>query len=366
MKRVAIIAHGLSDGGAERVASMVANFYAQQGHKVLYLAALCPDREYPLDEGITYRYIDVRKTPKATWFLRRSLEIDRQLREFGAEMAVSFLEKDAIVSNLRRTVSMVYSLRSDPANSTRNPALKHIVFFSYRRAKKIVFQTQGAMDFFPADIREKGTIIPNPLTRNLPYWDPHNQVKRIITACRLTPQKNLPMLLRAFAIFHSNHPDYRLEIYGKGPLLAELQGLCRELNIQDAVAFPGHSKDIHNIMATSAAFVLSSNFEGLSNSMLEALAIGVPTICTDCPPGGAREYITDGANGFLVPVGDVLALAEKLEWLATDPGLCQRMSWQATHVRQKLNPDTVLAQWERVVEEAPYGVTEKTGRRPLL
>lgn len=350
MKRIAIISHGLSDGGAERVASMVANHYARKGYQVLYLAALCADKEYPLDPGITYRYIDVPKKPKATWFLRRSRMIDRQLREFGAEIAVSFLEKDAIVSNLRRTVPLIYSLRNNPANKVKNPVVKAITFFSYRRARKIVFQTQGAMDFFPEDIRERGTIIPNPLTRGLPYWDPHNQEKRIITACRLTPQKNLPMLIRAFSIFYVNHPDYRLEIYGKGPLLAELQGLCRELNVQNAVHFPGHSTDIHNIMATSAAFVLSSDFEGLSNSMLEALAIGVPTVCTDCPPGGAREYITDGANGFLVPVGDTLALAEKLEWLASDPALCQRMSWQAAQVRQRLNPDIVLSQWEQLLE----------------
>lgn len=350
MKRVAIIAHGLSDGGAERVASMIANHYARKGHQVLYLAALCPDKEYPLDENITYRYIDVRQKPHATWFLRRSRRIDRELREFGAEIAVSFLEKDAIIPNLRKTVPIVYSLRNAPETATQNPVLKAITFFSYRRAKKIVFQTQGAMDYFPEDIRSRGTIIPNPLTRGLPYWDPHGHEKRIITACRLTPQKNLPMLIRAFGIFHANHPDYRLEIYGKGPLLSQLQALCRELNIQDAVDFPGHSTEIHNIMATSAAFVLSSDFEGLSNSMLEALAIGVPTVCTDCAPGGAREYITDGANGFLIPVGDVLALAEKLEWLVSDPGLCQRMSWQATQVRQKLNPDTVLSQWEQVVE----------------
>lgn len=350
MKRVAIIAHGLSDGGAERVASMVANFYARQGHEVLYLAVLCPDKEYPLDSRITYRYIDVRKTPKSIWFLRRSLEIDRQLREFGAEIAVSFLEKDAIVPNLRKTLPLIYSLRNDPAQSVKHPVIKAITFFSYRRAKRIVFQTQGAMDFFPEEIRARGTIIPNPLTRKLPYWDPHNHEKRIITACRLTEQKNLPMLIRAFAIFYGNHPDYRLEIYGKGEQLESLQALCRELGIAQAVTFPGHSTDIHRIMATSAAFVLTSNFEGLSNAMLEALAIGIPTICTDCPPGGAREYITDGANGFLVPVGDVAALAEKMERLVSDPALCQKMFWQATQVRQRLKSDRVLAQWEQALE----------------
>lgn len=349
MKRVAIIAHGLSDGGAERVASMVANYYAQKGYAVLYLAALCADREYPLDERVEYRYVSVPPCSKVTRVLRRSWAIDKMIRDFGADIAVSFLEKDALITNLRRTVPLIYSLRIDPARITQKFFRRVITLFSYRRAERIVFQTQGAMDFFKEDIRSHGVIIPNPLTRDLPYWDPHNCEKRIITACRLTRQKNLPMLIKAFALFYANHPEYRLEIYGKGGELSSLQALCRELGMEKVVSFPGHSTQIHSIMATSAAFVLSSDFEGLSNSMLEALAIGVPTICTDCPPGGAREYITDGANGFLVPVGDVTALAEKLERLANDLALCQRMSWQAAQVRQKLNPDRVLAQWEQAL-----------------
>lgn len=350
MKRIAIIAHGLSDGGAERVASMLANGYAQKGHAVLYLAALCPDKEYPLDERVEYRYIEVPKCTKATRFLRRSMIIDREIRDFGADVAVSFLEKEAIIPNMRRTVPMVYSMRNDPSNAIKNPIHKTITMFSYGRADRIVFQTQGAMDFFSEKIQEKGVIIPNPLTKNLPYWNPHDHEKRIMTACRLTKQKNLPMLIRAFAIFHGNHPDFKLEIYGRGAELENLRTLCRELKIEDAVLFPGYSKEIHKIMANSAAFVLSSDYEGLSNSMLEALAIGVPTICTDCPPGGSREYITDGANGFLVPVGDIQALADRLEELVIDPALCQKMSWQAMQVRQKLNADRVLTQWEQVLE----------------
>lgn len=349
MKRFAIIAHGLSDGGAERVASMVANHYVQNGYDVLYLAVFCPDREYALDDRVTYRYIKIPKCTKATRFLRRSFEIDRQIREFKADMALSFIEKESVITNLRKTVPIIYTLRNDPTHLTENPTKRAIMLFSYKRAKQIVFQTQGAMSFFPAEIQEKGTVIANPLTRNLPYWDPNNHEKRIITACRLNKQKNLPMLINAFSIFHSNHPDYRLEIYGKGSELDSLKKLCGELKLEDCVHFMGYTDKIHSIMASSAAFVLSSNFEGLSNSMLEALAIGIPTVCTDCPPGGAAEYITDGANGFLVPVGDVNTLADKLEWLASDSALCQKMSWQAAQVRQKLNPERILLQWEQIL-----------------
>ena len=137
--------------------------------------------------------------------------------------------------------------------------------------------------------------------------------------------------------------------YGKGEELEMLRVLSQNLGIEDAVHFPGHSTKIHEIMADSAMFVLSSNYEGLSNSMLEALAVGIPTICTDCPPGGAREFITDGVNGMLIPVGDTEALTEKLCLLADHPELCAKISAEAIKVRDRLDPQRILSQWEDVL-----------------
>ena len=347
--RIAIISHGLSDGGAERVASIVANHYAAQGHDVLYLAVLSPEREYQLDPRIQYHYVKIGKSTKLTRFLQRSMEIDRQIRAFGAEIAVCFLIQEAIVTNLRRTVPLVYTLRIDPGVKTRKAAMRVILINSYRRAKGVIFQTRDARDFFEKKIRDKGVVVYNPLTQSLPYWNAEHHEKRIITACRLNAQKNLPMLIRAFAAFYKLHPDYRLDIYGKGEELEMLQVLSKNLGIEDAVYFPGHSTKIHEIMADSAIFVLSSNYEGLSNSMLEALAVGIPTICTDCPPGGAREFITDGVNGMLIPVGDTEALTEKLRLLADHPELCAKISAEAIKVRDRLDPQRILSQWEDVL-----------------
>ena len=347
--RIAFISHGLSDGGAERVASIVANHYASLGHDVLYLAVLSPEQEYHLDPRIKYHYVEIGKSTRLTRVLQRSMEIDRLIREFRADVAVSFLIQEAIVTSIRKTVPLVYSLRIDPGVKCRKPVIRAFMLHSYRRAKRVIFQTRDARDFFEKKIRDKGVVIYNPLTQSLPYWQADSHEKRIITACRLTAQKNLPMLIRAFAAFHKLHPDYRLEIYGKGEELENLQALTRTLCIEDAVHFPGHSTKIHEIMANSAMFVLSSDFEGLSNSMLEALAIGVPSVCTDCPPGGAREFITDGIGGMLVPVGDVEALTKKLCLLADDPDLCTRISAEAIKVRDRLSPQQILSQWADVL-----------------
>ena len=102
--KIAIVAHGLSNGGAERVASLVANHLSEIGHQVLFVAAFSPERVYHLSENVTYRYIDGNYTNKLQRGMGRSLQIDRELRAFGAEMAVSFIISELIVSSVRKTL----------------------------------------------------------------------------------------------------------------------------------------------------------------------------------------------------------------------------------------------------------------------
>ena len=348
--RIAVVAHGLSNGGAERVASLVANHLQQIGHRVLFVAAFSPERVYPLAEGVEYVHINGDYKNKLKRGLSRSADIDRALRNFRAEAAISFIISELLITTLRRTVPVIYSLRIDPAQACSTRGKKLRCLFAYGQAKRIIFQTPDARDFFSEKIRKKGVVIPNPLTRNLPVWNGDACEKTVITACRLNRQKNLPMLISAFAKFHERHPDYSLQIYGDGPLLEELKAFAKTCGVEEQVSFPGYAKNIHEIMARSGIFALTSDFEGLSNSMLEALAIGVPTVCTDCPPGGAALYIEDGVSGMLVPVGDARELTNRFCRMAEDPALCRTMSEHAQKIRQTLDVDAVLKQWEAVLK----------------
>lgn len=348
--KIAVIAHGLSDGGAERVASLVANHYVQKGHAVMFIAAYSPSRVYPLDERVKYVYTGGDYPNKLSRLIMRSGRIDAELRKFQAEAAVSFIVNESIYSTLKKTVPFTYTLRIHPGQACETLVDRITCLLAFHGAKKMVFQTPDARDFFPQSIRKKSVVIANPLTRNLPNWKGANCCdKTIITACRLTEQKNLPMLISAFAEFRKIHPEYTLKIYGEGELKEAMKELARELDAEEAVIFPGYARNIHEIMANSGIFALTSDYEGLSNSMLEALAIGIPTVCTDCPPGGAAMYIEDGISGMLVPVGDTKALTEKLCRMADDPVLCQKMSENSRKIREELDVDRVLAQWEAVL-----------------
>lgn len=348
--KVAVIAHGLSDGGAERVASIVANYFAKIGHEVLYIAVYSPEREYFLDDRITYQFLEDNSKNKATRFLNRATKLNKLIEDFSCDIAVSFIIRETVLACLRKKVPFVYSLRIDPAEVTRTKLAALLCKLCYSNAKSVIFQTNDARAFFKGKIYDHGIVIGNPLTKNLPYWNQAHHENSIISACRLDEQKNLKMLISAFARFHDKHPEYRLKIYGKGPQLPELQELSRKLSVEQHVDFPGHTKEIHNIMANSAIFALTSDFEGLSNSMLEALAIGLPTVCTDCPPGGAAEYITDGVNGMLVPVRDVDALYSKLCIMAENPALCENMSNNSRKIRDVLDESVVMEKWDNCLK----------------
>ena len=350
MKRIAIVAHGLSNGGAERVAALLANKFVEIGNEVLFIAVYSEKKEYQLEEKVKYKYINVKAKNKLEKYIKRTKFIDRELEVFSPDIVISFIINELIITNIKGKIPLIYTLRNDPHHLLRTNFNKIMCLFSYGRCKNVVFQTPEARDYFNKNIREKGIVIANPLTSNLPYWKDKEHKKTIITACRLAPQKNLKMLIDAFNIFRKENQDYTLEIYGEGPLLQELKEYCFKLKIEEYVKFPGYSKNIHHIMAESSIFVLSSDFEGLSNSMLEALAIGIPTVCTDCPPGGASLYIKDGINGMLVPVGDSKALANKIKMLVENMHLCENISRESIKIRNELDENYIIQQWNNIIE----------------
>ena len=174
--------------------------------------------------------------------------------------------------------------------------------------------------------------------------------KTVVSFGRFEEQKNYKMLIEAFAEFLKKHNDYKLVLYGKGSLETELKKRVTELGINKKVDFAGFCPNVHECILNAAMFVLPSNYEGLSNSMLEAMAIGLPVICTDCPPGGAREYITNKVNGILVPVGNVHKTCEAMCYMAEYEDEANKMGKQASELREKLSSNTVCKLWEQVLE----------------
>lgn len=351
MINIGIVAQGLSGGGAEKVASILANYFVQRKYNILFIPVYNNKHEYYIEEQVKIIPITTTKKNNILRLVDRSIKIYDILRQNQVDIVISFITNETIYSQIKG-IPVIHTLRNDPQNKENGFISSRFRNYAYKHAKHIVFQTVGAQNFFNEIIKQKSSIIENPLDlKNLPYWNDQVQNNTFITACRLTPQKNLKMLIKAFAKLHEKHSQFQLEIYGEGEQKKQLQKLILDLNCNDYIKLMGHTSRINQIMSESFAFILSSNYEGISNSMLEALAIGIPCICTDCPPGGARAFIQNGENGLLTEVGNEEDLVEAMQKLITDRELYEKISRASVNIRENLSIEKVCGKWEKLIQK---------------
>lgn len=246
---------------------------------------------------------------------------------------------------------VVISERADPNRLMKKRYGKKFIEKYYVRADSAVFQTADAYAAYPACVSEKGTVIPNPLKAGLPAPYQGERNHTVTTFCRISKQKNLPLLLEAFSLLHREHPEYTLRVIGDAPnaegeaVLAEIREMIAARGLADAVSLEPFSANVHAEILRDAMYVNSSDYEGISNAMLEAMAIGMPCVCTDCPIGGAKATITDGENGLLTPVGDAQSLYRAMLRVIEEPGLAARLSENAVTLRDTLSLEAIADRW---------------------
>lgn len=343
-KTIVFIMPTMEGGGAERVIATLANGFTEHGCQVVVVLTQAGRSIYELNGQIILEANPLNDSVEGQLrFIRR------MLKKYKGSVFVSFLTYQNMYTLLAGTglhQRIIVSERNDPATMLdgRN-YLSGLRSFLYKRAERIVFQTKDAKKYFGKAIQKKGVIIPNPIRNDLPesYCGPRE--KRFVAYSRLDRQKNIPMMLEAFAAFSKKYSDYTLSIYGRGAEEEYLKSKARALGLAQKVEFCGFSKNVHSEIIKAAAFLSSSDYEGISNSMLEAMAIGLPCICTDCPIGGTKMFIKDGWNGMMTAVGDAAEMAEKMCRLAEDASLSACLSQNAARIKDRLSADIITLKW---------------------
>ncbi len=240
---------------------------------------------------------------------------------------------------------IIISDRNDPTQRPKNRIKQLIRNLAFKQADVLVLQTEDVLRYYQKHINRTGVVIPNPINGDLPNRFTGQRKKVIVTASRLNKQKNLPMLIRAFAKLSAEYPEYTLEIFGRGEDEESLRELVSQMELDTKVVFRGFSKDLYHDILDCAMYICPSNYEGISNSLIEALGLGLPTISTDCPVGGSRMLIDNGENGILIPVGDQEALYQKMKQLIDQPALAERLSANAVNVRERFEVDHIAQMW---------------------
>lgn len=399
-QEIVLMLHQMSGGGAERVMLLLANWLAEKGNTVTLIltSQLIRDiKGYTINPKVTLLSLKEMKGDGSYISSSRAKAYNRSGR-FGYKLAevshkkpsdkaifkkyiskysselnaldhffsvrknagiIAFLDNPIHLSLLMKEkhpeLRLIISERNDP--KLHDSSLSSGLFIKkyYHYADRIVFQSTGAKEYYSKDIQNKGVIIPNPITQSLPEPYLGLRKKKIVNFCRISHQKNLPLLIDAYAKFYKKHQGYSLEIIGDAgneegkDILRKINDMIQSYGLSKVVTIKPFDLNLHNAIKDYAMFVSSSDYEGMSNSMLEAMAIGLPTICTDCPAGGAREIIRDHENGLLVPIKDMDALCRAMCEVAEDVSLSEKLSENGAKLRDTLSTDRIMNEWWKVI-----------------
>lgn len=347
-------------GGAERVICNLASYLAQ-GYEVSIVSFGGNDR-YSVDEKVKlYNNMDPsilnqekNKIKKAALFLKRVKIFNKCKKEIQPDIIISFLSMPNYVvlfSNIFKKVKVIISERNDPNVFYSSFRTKFLMNWLYPKTDGFVFQTDKAKQFFKNSIQQKGTIIANPINEKFIGKVYSGERKKVIVSVgRLVDQKNHKLLINAFANISKKFPDYKLIIYGEGGLRGELTKLIENLNLEDKVILYGNTSNIEDKIYDAEMFVLPSVWEGMPNALMEAMALGLPCIATNCPSGGPEFLIQNDINGILIQCDNGKELEEAIEKILEDKEFAKKIGKNASRIVETLNPNEIYKQWENYIQ----------------
>lgn len=346
----------ISNGGAERCAISIANYMANAGHDVDLVCSLKDDDMNLSDIDPKVNFIKLKDVKTKNIFTRftsniaRKLELDKYFRKTKPDV-LFYMVYPFILNTVKFPKKMIVigSDRGNPAEYTHRSYVKRRAKL-LKRTDALIFQTQRAMDFFK-DLDVKKTVIPNAIYNSSVFKADLNAEKEnsICAAGRLAYEKDYPTMLKAFKLVHDVHPEITLKIFGAGELENEIKGLIQSLDLENAVKLMGRIKNVPEELVKSKCYVLSSIAEGMPNALIEAMAVGMPCVSTDCPNGPA-ELITNEENGLLVPVKNPELLAQAIIKMLENPEFAKKCGENALKIREITKLDVINDRYLKFIE----------------
>ena len=363
--RIAFIIPHFGTGGAERVASLLCNYWITEGHSVCVITfeEVGAAGSYTLDERILVHQTDSLNTQqnllsRIATNARRISRIRSSLKAFRPDVILAFMTEANVValwSAVGLGIPVVISERNQPDRPGLGFWRRLARRLSYPMAASLIVQTEPIAQWAKERFRIPIHILPNPVSGMTTEVGEHS-AKRVIAVGRLVRQKGFDLLIDSFAKIAARHPDWTLEIYGEGSERPALEAQVERRGCVDRIKLPGICKNISYVYADAGLFVLPSRFEGYPNAMLEALVAGCPVIATNCP-GASGQILGGGRYGMLVESENVDALASALDRMLSSETSRAKFASQGTTAVVALDTPIVGSQWldllMSVASEAP-------------
>ena len=356
MTRVVFISSSLSYGGAEKMLCFVANELAERQYDITVINLL----EHTDDAGRLSMKVKVVELNTIRFRvvnrIEQLLKLIIYIKKIRPDIIISFKFKPnylaAIVGKVLK-IPVIISERADPSKEYILKGRVKRYWDLLNTADGGVFQTIGAMKMYSLQMQKRGTVIPNPVLLPEPIMHivkENGQAGIVVSVGRLSnAQKRYDIMLSAFLLFYKNNPKYVLKIYGDGEDEEKIRTWIKEYQMEKAVFIMGRTESPLHAMDEADIFLTTSDYEGISNSLLEAMSIGMPVVATDCTPGGARMLIRNGENGMLVPCGDVEMIAAALNKIAREYTLRQECGERARKVKDDYSKERIMESWESYI-----------------
>lgn len=351
----------LEQGGAERVISNLANRFCEDD-EIIVATEWQGENEFELDPRVRRIHVglneDDEQKGRIAKFLIRWLNLRKLVKTEKPDILIGFTRTPlirALMAGLGINIPVIIAVRADPWYVYNGRGTRLAIKLLFPRADGAVFQTDMQRSYFPKYLMGKSRIILNPV--NEKYFCDISQIpkeKLVISTGRLVDFKNQAMLLKAFIKIHKDFPEYTLELFGDDShdgTREILEGIIKDNNADSYIKLMGASNELEKEIPRAELFAFSSNSEGMPNSLLEAMCLGMPVVATDCPSGGPATIIEDGVNGLLTPVGDEDAFAAAMARLLGDKELAEKLGRNAAELRKITNTDAIVKNWREFIEE---------------
>lgn len=352
MKKIILYTMTLNRGGTEKTVCSLANYLCNKYEVTILTNILC-ESEYKINPKIKHICIDCKK--QLNFFnkcinklsFRRTFKLKEILKEENADIIISFLPEPSIrMLMIKSKIKRIVAIRNHPNSEFK--FIKFIRNYFYKKADFIILQDSKYIKYFPKSFKEKMFIIPNYIipSKNKPI----NKEKVISTASRLETQKNIKLLIKSFYEISSEYDDYILNIYGTGSKYKNLVKLIHKLKLDKKVFLKGNVSNIESLIKNSTLFILSSNYEGMPNALIEAMSLGVCCISTYSTEV-ISSIITNYENGIIVPIRNKNELSKSIKEVLENDNLRKKIENNAVKVNEKYNKDSIIKLWDDVIKK---------------
>jgi len=352
----------LEQGGAERVVSNLSNRLVKDGYEIVVTTQWQGENEFVLDERVKRIHAGLRENDlnrsRIGKVLRRITYLRAIIKQEEPDVVISFLKGNnyrSLIANIGTRIPNIVAVRNDPKSDYSTKADKILIPLLYPFADGAVFQTEEQRDFFPKHVRERAEVILNPVHNKYIHAElPQEKEKVVVQSGRLVGFKNQQLLVKAFVKVHEKYPDYKLKFYGRDAgdgTKESLEKLILENQAIDYITLMGASDELEKELPKAEVYAFSSYYEGLPNALIEAMALGMPIVATDCPCGGPRTLITHEHNGLLIPVNDENAMVKSICRLIEDKELAHKLGKNARKIAGRVNEDAIIRQWKDYINK---------------